>query len=141
MINLLNGFFYLNFFRLYFLALFPFFKAWKLITNEIQKVNLIQDIFTSSFFEIKILSRILGHGGGMKMSVWPVQVNAETQIDSEIVSHGMNHAEGGWPKTMDASDIESTGRYRKKVQKDVCYQHTVMEIATVSTNTITTITI
>lgn len=59
-------------------------------------------------------------------------VNAETQIDSEIVSHGMNHAEGGWPKTMDASDIESTGRYRKKVQKDVCYQHTVMEIATVT---------
>ncbi|XP_067286568.1 dynein, axonemal, intermediate chain 2a isoform X2 [Pseudorasbora parva] len=59
-------------------------------------------------------------------------VNAETQIDSGPVSHGINHEEGGWPKTIDVDDMESTSRYRKKVQKDVCYQHTVMEIATVT---------
>lgn len=71
----------------------------------------------------------------MKMSVWPVQVNAETEIDSEPVPHGINHVEGGWPKMINADDIEATARYRKKVQKDVCYQHTVMEIASVSANT------
>ncbi|KAK9965831.1 hypothetical protein ABG768_004897 [Culter alburnus] len=59
-------------------------------------------------------------------------VNAETENDSEPVQHGINHVEGGWPKTINADDNEATTRYKKKVQKDVCYQHTVMEIASVS---------
>lgn len=71
----------------------------------------------------------------MKMSVWPVQVNEETENDSEPVQHGINHVEGGWPKTINADDNEATSRYRKKVQKDACYQHTIMEIASVSANT------
>lgn len=39
---------------------------------------------------------------------------------------GMNHEEGGWPKEVDASEVEHTLRYRKKVEKDADYIRTVM---------------
>lgn len=50
-----------------------------------------------------------------------------TPLHTEQVSHGMNHVEGGWPETISADNSELTLRYRKKVQKDESYQHTVME--------------
>ena len=39
---------------------------------------------------------------------------------------GMMHDEGGWPKEVDASEVEHTLRYRKKIEKDAAYIKTVM---------------
>ncbi|TRY99004.1 hypothetical protein DNTS_034814 [Danionella cerebrum] len=50
-----------------------------------------------------------------------------TPYHCEKVSRGINHVEGGWPKTIRADNEEMTLRYRKKVQKDECFQHTVLE--------------
>ena len=37
---------------------------------------------------------------------------------TEVVSQGMNHTEGGWPKDVNCYDPEQTSRYRKKIEKD-----------------------
>ena len=37
---------------------------------------------------------------------------------TEVVSQGMNHTEGGWPKDINCADPEQTSRYRKKFEKD-----------------------
>ena len=45
----------------------------------------------------------------------------ESEINTartEVVSQGMNHTEGGWPKDINCADSEQTSRYRKKFEKD-----------------------
>jgi dynein intermediate chain 2 len=37
---------------------------------------------------------------------------------TEVVSQGMSHTEGGWPKDINCADPEQTSRYRKKFEKD-----------------------
>ena len=37
---------------------------------------------------------------------------------TEVLSQGMNHTEGGWPKDINCADPEQTSRYRKKFEKD-----------------------
>ena len=39
----------------------------------------------------------------------------------ETESRGINHVEGGWPKDVNAAEVEQTIRYRKKVEKDENY--------------------
>lgn len=41
----------------------------------------------------------------------------------------MNHAEGGWPKDINILDAEQTLRYRKKIEKDEAYIHTIMQLS------------
>ena len=43
--------------------------------------------------------------------------------------HSMNHAEGGWPKDINPTDIEQTMRYRKKIEKDELYINTVLQLS------------
>eukprot|EP00164_Ancoracysta_twista_P002327 GFYU01003075.1.p1 GENE.GFYU01003075.1~~GFYU01003075.1.p1 ORF type:complete len:570 (+),score=204.31 GFYU01003075.1:231-1940(+) len=53
---------------------------------------------------------------------------SEHEVNTERVvfaSQGMNHLEGGWPKDVDASEVEHTIRYRKKVEKDEEYIRSV----------------
>ena len=42
------------------------------------------------------------------------QVNSTAVV---LVSKGMVHLEGGWPKEVDCSEVEQTIRYRRKVPR------------------------
>ena len=50
------------------------------------------------------------------------KVNTET---IEMVSRGMDHVEGGWPKDVNYKDPDQVARSRKKVEKDESYQESV----------------
>ncbi|XP_066602906.1 dynein axonemal intermediate chain 2-like [Prorops nasuta] len=41
---------------------------------------------------------------------------------------GMFHYEGGWPKDINTKDLEQTVRYRRKVEKDELYIHTMLQL-------------
>ncbi|GLH09036.1 Cytoplasmic dynein 1 intermediate chain, partial [Gryllus bimaculatus] len=47
---------------------------------------------------------------------------------AEYTDRGMNHNEGGWPRDINPLDIEQTTRYRKKVEKDENYIHTMLQL-------------
>jgi dynein intermediate chain 2 len=44
----------------------------------------------------------------------------------------MNHTEGGWPREVNQTDEEQTLRFRKKIEKDEIYIHTVLQLTHVS---------
>ncbi|XP_008543431.1 dynein axonemal intermediate chain 2 [Microplitis demolitor] len=41
---------------------------------------------------------------------------------------GLHHVEGGWPKDINMHDIEQTVRYRRKIEKDELYIHTMLQL-------------
>lgn len=45
----------------------------------------------------------------------------------------MHHSEGGWPKDLSAKDPEQTVRYKRKVEKDELYVHTMLQLLPVIT--------
>lgn len=47
---------------------------------------------------------------------------------AEYTTSGMNHTEGGWPKDVNIADEEQTKRYRRKVEKDEGYSHTMLQL-------------
>ncbi|XP_042887231.1 dynein axonemal intermediate chain 2-like [Penaeus japonicus] len=53
------------------------------------------------------------------------EVNTET-ID--FANAGVNHTEGGWPRDMSMTDKDQKVRYRKKVEKDDVYIHSVLQL-------------
>ncbi|KAF7643978.1 hypothetical protein LDENG_00230160 [Lucifuga dentata] len=53
------------------------------------------------------------------------QVNTER---FEWENRGMNHVEGGWSKDVAADDLEQTLRFRKKVEKDENYVHSILQL-------------
>ncbi|KAG8236580.1 hypothetical protein J437_LFUL015766 [Ladona fulva] len=54
---------------------------------------------------------------------------ADVQAEHEYESRGMNHTEGGWPKDINLAEVEQTMRYRKKVEKDDMYIHTILQVS------------
>lgn len=48
---------------------------------------------------------------------------------------GMNHIEGGWPKDVNTNDLEQTVRYRRKIEKDELYIHTMLQLLPVCKDT------
>lgn len=40
----------------------------------------------------------------------------------------MYHSEGGWPKDLNPKDAEQTVRYKRKVEKDELYIHTMLQL-------------
>ena len=50
---------------------------------------------------------------------------------AEYADHGMNHMEGGWPKDINLQDSEQTVRYKKKIEKDEAYIHTILHLSQV----------
>lgn len=40
----------------------------------------------------------------------------------------MYHFEGGWPKDINMKDVEQTVRYRRKIEKDELYIHTMLQL-------------
>lgn len=40
----------------------------------------------------------------------------------------MFHYEGGWPKDINMKDLEQTVRYRRKIEKDELYIHTMLQL-------------
>jgi hypothetical protein len=46
-----------------------------------------------------------------------VQVNTKAVV---LVSKGMVHTEGGWPKEVDCTEVEQTIRFRRKVLRLPC---------------------
>ncbi|XP_071535895.1 dynein axonemal intermediate chain 2-like [Panulirus ornatus] len=53
------------------------------------------------------------------------EVNTET-ID--FASTGMNHTEGGWPKDVSITEDDQKIRYKKKIEKDDYYIHTMLQL-------------
>lgn len=47
---------------------------------------------------------------------------------AEYTSSSMNHVEGGWPKDVNTADEEQTKRYRRKIEKDEGFNHTMMQL-------------
>ncbi|RXG60804.1 Dynein intermediate chain 3, ciliary, partial [Armadillidium vulgare] len=54
-------------------------------------------------------------------------VNTET-ID--FTSSGVRHVEGGWPKDVSASEEDQKLRFRKKIEKDEGFIHSVLQLST-----------
>lgn len=46
-------------------------------------------------------------------------------------ARGVNHVEGGWPKDVNALEMEQTIRFRKKVEKDENYINTIIHLGSV----------
>ncbi|XP_015125075.1 dynein intermediate chain 2, axonemal [Diachasma alloeum] len=67
-------------------------------------------------------------------------VTQETQFSRKFAAHEVNtttatfkesgqyHVEGGWPKDINMHDLEQTVRYRRKVEKDELYIHTMLQL-------------
>ncbi|XP_015587491.1 dynein intermediate chain 3, ciliary isoform X2 [Cephus cinctus] len=53
------------------------------------------------------------------------EVNTTTATFKE---GGMHHVEGGWPKDINMHDLEQTVRYRRKIEKDELYIHTMLQL-------------
>ncbi|CAH1987608.1 unnamed protein product [Acanthoscelides obtectus] len=47
---------------------------------------------------------------------------------AEYVNAAMNHVEGGWPKDVNLADEEQPKRYRRKIEKDEGFNHTMMQL-------------
>lgn len=47
---------------------------------------------------------------------------------AEFSNCGINHVEGGWPKDVNIVDEEQTKRYRRKIEKDEGFNHTMMQL-------------
>nr|XP_023025505.1 dynein intermediate chain 2, axonemal [Leptinotarsa decemlineata] len=47
---------------------------------------------------------------------------------AEYTNSSMNHVEGGWPKDVNTADEEQTKRYRRKIEKDEGFNHTMMQL-------------
>ena len=56
------------------------------------------------------------------------QVNTESYV---VNSCGILHTQGGWPKDVDATDVEHTIRYRKKIEKDEEYMRVIKSLGDV----------
>lgn len=46
----------------------------------------------------------------------------------ETSTKHINHVEGGWPKDINAADMEATSRFRKKTEKDENYSKTIVSL-------------
>ena len=57
------------------------------------------------------------------------QVNTET---ASFTNRGILHTQGGWPKDVDAADVEHTIRYRKKIEKDDEYVRSIKSLGDVN---------
>ncbi|KAL7302807.1 hypothetical protein TKK_0004846 [Trichogramma kaykai] len=55
------------------------------------------------------------------------EVNTTT---ATFQNRGMLHTEGGWPKDINKDDIEQTVRYRRKLEKDEFFVHTMLQLMT-----------
>ncbi|KAL1110296.1 hypothetical protein AAG570_008373 [Ranatra chinensis] len=49
-------------------------------------------------------------------------------VRAEYTQTSMNHTEGGWPKDINFQDSEQTLRFRKKIEKDEMYTHTLLQL-------------
>ncbi|TPX68025.1 hypothetical protein SpCBS45565_g03401 [Spizellomyces sp. 'palustris'] len=59
----------------------------------------------------------------------PEKSEHEVNTESFVLSNrGILHTQGGWPKDVDATDVEHTIRYRKKVEKDDEYIRAVQSM-------------
>ena len=58
-----------------------------------------------------------------------LQVNTQT-ID--FATNGMMHTEGGWPKDISNAEDDQKLRYRKKIEKDESYVHSMLQLGAVS---------
>lgn len=58
-----------------------------------------------------------------------VQINTTTATYKE---NKMFHYEGGWPKDINMKDVEQTVRYKRKIEKDELYTHTMLQLLPVN---------
>lgn len=58
-----------------------------------------------------------------------LQVNTTT---ATFKDNKMHHYEGGWPKDINMKDLEQTVRYRRKIEKDELYIHTMLQLIPVN---------
>lgn len=58
-----------------------------------------------------------------------IQVNTTTATYKD---NKMFHYEGGWPKDINMKDLEQTVRYRRKIEKDELYIHTMLQLLPVN---------
>lgn len=59
-------------------------------------------------------------------------IQAEHECNTQrakYTSSYMNHTEGGWPKDININDEDAPRRYRRKIEKDESYAHTVLQLA------------
>ncbi|XP_076663625.1 dynein axonemal intermediate chain 2 isoform X1 [Andrena cerasifolii] len=60
---------------------------------------------------------------GKTYSMHKVNTNTATFKDN-----GMCHTEGGWSKDINMKDVEQTVRYKRKIEKDELYIHTMLQL-------------
>jgi hypothetical protein len=65
----------------------------------------------------------------LDLCIFSFKINTMT---AKYDHRGMNHTEGGWPREVHAADEEQTMRFRKKIEKDEMYIHTLVQLTHVS---------
>ncbi|XP_012269185.3 dynein intermediate chain 3, ciliary isoform X2 [Athalia rosae] len=59
------------------------------------------------------------------------KIFSEHEVNTTTATYkegGMHHVEGGWPKDVNTHDLEQTVRYRRKIEKDELYIHTMLQL-------------
>ncbi|NXH22033.1 DNAI2 protein, partial [Bucco capensis] len=77
----------------------------------------------SAFIRMNPVDSSIQHSSDMSVH----EVNTE---HVEVVSRGVNHTEGGWPRDINPQDMEQTSRFRKKVEKDEKYIKSIVHLGT-----------
>ncbi|KAJ2998119.1 Dynein intermediate chain 2, axonemal [Globomyces sp. JEL0801] len=67
----------------------------------------------------------------------PDKSEHEVNTDSYVLTNrGILHTQGGWPKDVDATDVEHTIRFRKKIEKDEEYMRVIKHLGDCMEHTI-----
>ncbi|XP_075991796.1 dynein axonemal intermediate chain 2-like [Anticarsia gemmatalis] len=56
----------------------------------------------------------------------PLAERRTNTFRADVCNSGANHAEGGWARDISFNDSEATQRYRRRIEKEDGYIHTVM---------------
>ena len=81
-----------------------------------QPASMLEEVMPNRELEKEYIKSVV-----MSRAVQAAQEQSMAGINTartEMVSQGMNHTEGGWPKDINCTDPEQTSRYRKKFEKD-----------------------
>ncbi|XP_033330387.1 dynein intermediate chain 3, ciliary isoform X1 [Megalopta genalis] len=77
--------------------------------------------YTSNYVQVNPATH--GTQCGKTYSAHKVNTNTATFKDG-----GMSHSEGGWPKDLNVKDTEQVVRYKRKIEKDELYIHTMLQL-------------
>lgn len=100
---------------------------------QFQEENTVQASIASDKSKLKNFDIINPVEKGIQSTPWILNTPVST-MHKTLVSAGITHYEGGWPKDIDTHDEEVTARYRRKQEKSEAYLYQMKGLTKVSVN-------